>query len=256
MAKPLMIYVCKWPTLLPIRVIFLPLPPYIYYNGSFFQIWSKKRGVPAIIIIKRFLKALNGELRSKIYSNTTQPPTVVCKMEAQLDYVRIACNFFSCLTPICMLLLIFINKISVSLVGCFLRLRCWLGKYSKSLSLSSAPWRCVHLMVSSSMPTEIQMDPRSERGGGGETGVQEGVFDSALCQCGKGNVGAFFFCHVDHYHHGLWPEKKWKYSQTRISGEQTGYSHSSRVHTCPNKLTGCCSKEPLNLAITQPSWLT
>ncbi len=44
----------------------------------------------------------------------TQPPTVVCKVEAQLEYTRIACTFFACLALTCMLSQCLLNKISAS----------------------------------------------------------------------------------------------------------------------------------------------
>ncbi len=59
----------------------------------------------------------------------TQPPTAVCKIEAQSEYIHIAYTFFARLVPICMLSRCLLTKyLHRSSVGSLLRVRCWLGR--------------------------------------------------------------------------------------------------------------------------------
>ncbi len=54
-------------------------------------------------------------LPPKHFGLQAQPPTVVCKMEAQLEYIHIACmHVFACLALICMLSQWLLTKISAS----------------------------------------------------------------------------------------------------------------------------------------------
>ncbi len=71
----------------------------------------------------------------------TQPPTVACKMEAQLESAHNAYNiFFARLAPICMLRRCLLTKFLVrSSVGSLLRVRCWLGSSKVSV------WRSGHI---------------------------------------------------------------------------------------------------------------
>ncbi len=71
----------------------------------------------------------------------SQPPTVVCKMEAQLKYTYTRrytlFTHFARLAPICMLSRCLFSKIlHWSSVGSLLRVRCWLGLYSTSTQRS------------------------------------------------------------------------------------------------------------------------
>ena len=58
----------------------------------------------------------------------TQPPAAVRKMEAQLEYVHVACTFFARSAPIRILgRCLLVNFLRRSSVGSLLRVRCWLG---------------------------------------------------------------------------------------------------------------------------------
>ncbi len=69
-----------------------------------------------------------GEMREiKELRERTQPPRVVCKVEAQLEYAHIAYTFFFARSaPIRMLSWCILTKISVSELS-LLRVSCWLG---------------------------------------------------------------------------------------------------------------------------------
>ncbi len=59
----------------------------------------------------------------------TQPAMVVRKMEAQSEYVHVACTFFARLASICMLSRCLLTKfLRRSSVRSLLRVRCWLGE--------------------------------------------------------------------------------------------------------------------------------
>ncbi len=64
----------------------------------------------------------------KFYFVPTQPPMVVCRMEAQLKYMHIAYMFFARLASTCKLSRCLLTKFLLrSSVGSLLRARCWLG---------------------------------------------------------------------------------------------------------------------------------
>ncbi len=75
------------------------------------------------------------------YSRTPQPPTVVCKMEAQLEYVGTHCiRVFARLAPICMLSRRLLTKFlhRRSSVEILSRVSHWLGSNTKSLLLAQS----------------------------------------------------------------------------------------------------------------------
>ena len=65
---------------------------------------------------------------------STQPPTVACKMEAQLEYVHIAFTFLHVWRRFGMLSQRLLTKfLHWSSVGSLLRVHCWLGKQASIL---------------------------------------------------------------------------------------------------------------------------
>ena len=71
---------------------------------------------------------------------STQPPTVVCKMEAQLEDIHNACTFFALIYMLSRCLLTkFLHRVSV---GSLSRARCWLGSIYIH-SLSCLRWGCL-----------------------------------------------------------------------------------------------------------------
>ena len=73
----------------------------------------------------------------------TQPPTVVCKMEAQLEHVTSCMHvfFFARLAPICMLIRCLLTKfLHRSSADSLLRVRYWLGSIIAPKWLLSLAW--------------------------------------------------------------------------------------------------------------------
>ena len=71
--------------------------------------------------------------------SSAQPPMVICKMEAQLEYLRIAYQVFTGLAPTCMLSRCFVAKfLHRSSGGSLLRVCCWLGKRDTICQLAAA----------------------------------------------------------------------------------------------------------------------
>ena len=79
-----------------------------------------------------------------IRSLHAQPPTVACRMEAQLEYMPTHCmNVIARLAPICVLSRCLLTKfLRRSSVGRLLRVRCWLGGGIKK-GISGAREVCV-----------------------------------------------------------------------------------------------------------------
>ncbi len=73
----------------------------------------------------------------------TQPPKMVCKVEAQLEYTYTRCmRVFARLAPICVLSRCLVTKfLHRSSLGSLLRVRCWLDTWtaSSSSSITGAP---------------------------------------------------------------------------------------------------------------------
>ena len=97
------------------------------FDCTAFAGWTSKAALP--ISRHDFFCHQQRCQRSQSNSNLgTQPPTVVCKVETQLEYIHIAYTFFARLAPICKLSQCYIKKfLHCSSVESLLRVRCWLG---------------------------------------------------------------------------------------------------------------------------------